>query len=77
MIHKILVDTVFKGALQGIGTGIVGAIGTIVKFTFSRKMMIRLLIDLCKIIANSTKTDVDDKLVASVEKELKKAGEIE
>ena len=76
MIQKILVDTILKGTLTGIGSVFVGAVETVIKYTFTKKMAIKVIVDLMKFLAKSTQTNIDDEIVARLEADLRKAGEL-
>jgi hypothetical protein len=77
MIQKILVDTILKGTLAGIGSVFVGAVETVIKYTFTKKMAIKVIVDLMKFLAKSTQTNIDDEIVGRLEADLRKAGELE
>jgi uncharacterized membrane-anchored protein len=77
MIQKILIDTVLKGTLAGIGSVFVGAVETVIKYTFTRKMAIRVTIDLLDFVTGLTETKKDDEYLAIVKANLIKSGELE
>ena len=77
MIQKILLDTILKGTLTGIGSVFVGSVETIIKYTFTKKMAIKVIVDLMKFLAKSTKTNIDNEIVERLEADLRKAGELE
>jgi len=76
MIQKLLLDTILKGTLSGIGSVFVGGVETVIKYTFTKKMAIKVIVDLMEFLAKSTKTNVDNEIVNNLKKDLMEAGEL-
>ncbi len=77
MLEKIIIDTILKGTGTAISGVFVGAIETVLKYLFTKKMAIKVIVDLMEFLAKSTKTNIDDLAVAHLKADLRKAGEID
>ena len=76
MIEKLIIGTILKGTGNAVAGVFIGAVETIIKYTFTKKMAIKVIVDLMEFLANSTKTNVDDIIVKNLKKDLMEAGEL-
>jgi uncharacterized protein (AIM24 family) len=73
---NLIIDTLLKGTLSGIGSVFIGAIETVIKYTFTKKMAIKVIVDLMGFLAKSTKTNIDNEIVDRLKQDLISVGEL-